>query len=327
MRKLERMLAAVLVVSAVGVVAAAWPPPADITGLPDYEVGPRAGRDSADGLHLVWFGGAAASADWRVFYQRYQGNIWTDPLPISGQGGSGPDIAVDGHDVLHVVWHAPANPEEVYYRRAENGAWGPVVDVSNSPGRSLGARVAVDASGRNLLVTWHEDGQNGGNFDILARKLTAGVWGAVENVSDDATLSRNADVAIDSAGNFHVAWEDTDSKRLYYRRRRADGIWEAKVALDTTAGRSYGAAVTVSPSNVVHVCWHDDNNGDWDIHCRSLSNGSWSPDTNVSGKPGVTDNEVSIATDAAGQLYVVWHDYNNIYFAHQKHGAWRPGYP
>src|SRR5262245_52233400 len=326
MRKLGRILAAVLVATGIGVVAADWPPAVDITGLPDYEVGPRAARDSADHLHLVWFGGAPTSGDWRVFYQTYDGHNWSEPVPISGRGAFTPDIAVDGQNALHVVWHAPANPEEIYYRRAENGVWGPIANVSNSPGRSLEARVAVDATGRNLLVTWHESDQSSGNYDILARKLTAGSWGPVENVSSDSTLSRNADVAVDSAGNFHVAWEDTDTKRLYYRRRRADGLWEPKIALDTTAGRSYGAAVTVSPSDVVHVCWHDDNNGDWDIHCRSLSGGSWSPDTNVSQNPGVTDAEVSIATDADGQLYAAWHDYNNIYFAHQKNGAWRPAH-
>jgi len=79
-------------------------------------------------------------------------------------------------------------------------------------------------------------------------------------VVDDSNLSRNCDVAIDAAGNFHVVWEDPDSKNAFYKKRNADGTYGSRVTLDATSGRSYYPAIAIAPNGYIHVAWHDDNN-------------------------------------------------------------------
>ena len=319
------LLLACLLLGALAPRAGAWTTATDLTNMPDYECAPRIERDSLNNVHMVWFGGADDASGWRIYYQKYNGVSWTSPVSISGSNASTPDIAVDGANNLHAVWHAGGNPEDIYYRKCTSGVWGGTVNISNSGARSLAARIALDPSATSILVVWHEGDMNGGNWDIAAKKCTNGVWGNVENASDDGSLSRTADVDIDSSGNYHVAWEDTDTSHLYYNKRLANGTWAGKINLDTTSGRSYGASVAVSANNYVHVVWHDDNT-DWDIHYRCHNGSSWGSDTNISNNPGVTDCGAAVDTDSNNDAFVSWHDYDHIYYRHTKAGVWRPWY-
>jgi len=304
----------------------AWTTPTDITNWPDYECGPRTGRDSANRIHLVWYGGAPDSTGWRIYYQMYDGVNWSSPTSISGSNASTPDIAVDGADNLHVVWHAGGNPEDIYYRKCTGGVWGSTVNLSNSSGqRSMTPRIAVDAAGNDMLVAWHEDKQTGGNWDIMARRCLSGTWGSLENVSADSTLSRTADVVRDTSGNYHAAWEDIDTKNVFYSKRDTGGSWSARAPIDTTSGRSYGVALAIDSSNGVHAVWHDDND-DWDIAYRYRSGSGWGPVANISNHPGVVDCGAHLDVDANGNVFVAWHDYDNIYYCEKRNGSWRPWY-
>lgn len=318
---------AVLVLAGAG--AGAWTTPADVTNLSDYECGPRTGRDAANRIHLVWYGGAPDSTAWRIYYQVYDGAGWTSPVSISGANASYPDIAVDGADNLHAVWHAGGNPEEIYYRKCTGGVWGATVNLSNTAGaRSLSPRIAVDPTANDMLVVWHEDKQTNTNWDVIGKRYVGGAWGSLENVSADSTLSRCADVVRDALGNYHVAWEDTDTNHVYYRKRDAGGSWAATTAIDTNSGRSFGVALAVDASNGVHAVWHDNNtaNDDWDITYRYRSGSSWGSVVNISNNPGVTDCGAGMDVDSNGNVFVAWHDYNSIYYAEKRNGSWRPWY-
>jgi hypothetical protein len=306
----------------------AWNAPVDITDIQNgfYELAPRAIRDSANRVHLIWYGNADDSTGWTINYQRYDGTNWTAPATISGANTANPDIAIDGADNLHVVWNAGGNPEEIYYRKSTAGVWGTIQNLSNSGAqRSIAPRLAVDTTGNSILVVWHESGQTGDNWDILSRKYTGGVWEPIENVSNDNNLSRSADVVVDAGGAFHIAWEDLGSNNLFYRKRNTDGTYGVKIALDQGSGRSFGAALAISPNGHIHAAWHDDNNG-WEIVYREYNGSTWSAVVNVSQNPGVTDAQAAIECDASNQVHIAWHDYANIYYAHTVAGAWRPQY-
>lgn len=303
--------------------------PVDITNWPDYECGPRTGRDAMNRIHLVWYGGAADSTGWRIYYQMYDGVGWTSAVAISGASAACPDIAVDGTNNLHVVWHAGGNPEDVYYRKCAGGVWGATVNLSNTSGqRSMTPRIAVDPTGNDILVAWHESGQTNANWDIIARRYLSGTWSSLENVSADNTLSRNADVVRDTLGNYHVAWEDTDTKNAFYRKRDAGGSWGATAAIDTTSGRSFNVSLAIDASNGIHAVWHDNNpvNDDWDIAYRYRSSSGWGSVVNLSNQPGVTDCGAGMDVDSNGNVFVAWHDYNDIYYCEKRNGSWRPWY-
>ncbi len=303
-----------------------WTVPVDITNGPDYEVGEQLAVDSSDNIHMVWYGDGSEASSWNICYQMYNGSSWSSKVVISGDYAMHPDVAVDGNGDIHVVWDQGGNPSDVYYRKKSGGSWGSIVNLSNSASRrSLCPRLAVDSSGNNILVAWHEDKQVGDNWDILACKCTSGSWGNLENVSGDSTLSRTADVGVDSSSNFHVAWEDTDTRHAYYRKRNSNNTWNGRVTLDTTSGRSYTPHIAVSSNDYVHIAWHDDND-DWDIAYRYYNGSSWSSVTNVSNNPGVVDCYAGITTDSNDDVHIVWKDYHDIYYAHTVDGTWADWY-
>jgi hypothetical protein len=319
-----KLIALVLCLAAMR--GASWNTPADITALADYEVGARVDRDSAGNVHLIWYGGVD-SASWQINYQSWNGASWSAPVTISGSAAGTCDVAVDANGDVHAVWNAGGNPEEVYYRKRTAGVWGATVNLSNSGERSLTPHLAVDPAGTNILVAWHESAQTGGDWDILIRRFANGVWQPVENISQDSTLSRNADVAIDAGGAFHLVWEDLGTKNLFYRKRNIDGTYSAKTPLDTTAGRSYGGSIAVSANGHIHVAWHDDNS-DWEIFYRRFNGSVWETPINVSQRvdPDHADHSANVTTDANNDAHIVWSDYQNIYYAHSLGGVMRPGY-
>lgn len=310
--------------------ALAWNGPFDIT-LPYFstgrEVGPRAATDGAGNLHVVWFGqGSSDNADqWRIYYQSYNGTSWSTPLAIGPVGAGSPDIAVDASNNLHVSFDSNEN---IYYMKRTGGVWSAVTPVQDNASKSLTPRLAVNGAGTSILIGWHENGQVGGTYDIMARKYTGGTWEAIENVSSDSGLSRNCNLVIDSAGNFVVAWEDVTANHSYFRQRNAGGGWGAKTQIDTTSDRAYGPSVAIDTSNNLHFTWHDDSSGDWDQYYRMrTAGGAWaSGPVNVANHAGVTDCCGDVGVDNTGTPYVVWADYQNIYFTRKSGPSFLPWY-
>lgn len=304
--------------------AAGWTAPSNITNLGVREVGPRIAADGSGNLHLVWYGGTDPDdADhWKVWYQVYNGSSWIVRQEISGSGAGSPDIAVDGAGNVHVVWHQ-GNPAEIFYRRKTASGWESIQQLSSTSGKGLIPRVACDPTGNHVLVVWHEDFRPATHFEIVAMKNTNGTWGAMENVSNDPSLSRNANVAIDASGTFHIAWEDPEVNHAYYRSRSVAGVYSGKVSLDNSSGRSYGPDVAVGGDGRVHFAWHEDPDS-WEIYYRSVLGGVWTSAIDLSNIAGETECCANIGIDADDQAWVVWHDYNNIYVSRQIGGTFQP---
>lgn len=303
-----------------------WTPPVNISGLPSGSraFGPRAAVDGNNLVHLVYPGGLDPAANWRLNYRFYNGSAWSSNLVLGSPGVGGCDIAVDGANNLHVVWHGDANPEEVYYIKRTGSTWGAAVNLSGTAGRSLFPRITVNSAGTVILVAWHESGQVGGEFDVLARKFSGGAWGTIANLSADNTLSRNPNVVMDAAGNIYVCWEDVGTSHSYYRRHTAAGAWEGRIQIDNSTNRAFGPDMWITPNGALHFAWHDDSAGNWELYYRNRSGTTWSGIHNVSLEPALTDAGADIRADSNGNLRMVWHDYDDIWYSYWSGGGWAP---
>ncbi|GMU22260.1 MAG: hypothetical protein AMXMBFR13_23480 [Phycisphaerae bacterium] len=310
--------------------AIAWNPAVNVSNQPSgaRAFGPRIVRDHADTLHVVWTGGSDPSTSWRVKYQSYSGGAWSGIEDLSGPNGTRPDVAVDAGDVLHVCYEEAAE-KNIWYRRRTPSGWSERVNL-RSGGRSIASRIAVDPAGTRMLVAWHEDGQVGGEWDIGVNVFANGAWSGFQNISQDSALSAWPRVAIDQGGNFHVVWV-SDGKHIYYRRLAASGTWGPRTEIHHTSTRGGLGDIAVSPDNVVHVVLQEDSgDGGWEIKHRSLTGTTWSPATNLSNRLGATDDiSASIVADASNRLFVVWHDYANVFFSSRlaPGGAWSAAQP
>jgi hypothetical protein len=70
------------------------------------------------------------------------------------------------------------------------------------------------------------------------------------------------------------------------------------------------SAVAVDGQKRVWVFWSAAQNGNYDIHAKVMTNGTWSRETFLSHDPGMDVNPVA-ATDSSGHVWVAWQGYRN----------------
>ncbi|NVM04730.1 MAG: hypothetical protein HWN67_20590 [Candidatus Helarchaeota archaeon] len=161
-------------------------------------------------------------------------------------------------------------------------------------------------------------------------------WANATVISDDPTGWNNGDswypaIAIDSAGNVHVVWEDwtigewgTDIE-IMYANYTAMGWSNATVISDDATGwnteTSYDPDIAIDGDGNVHVVWYDDTDsvGEWgtdlEIMYANRTGAGWSNATVISDDAtGWNDGSSlypDIAIDGNGNVHVVWGDATN----------------
>ena len=127
-------------------------------------------------------------------------------------------VAAAAGDV-YVLWNddAPGNYDTfVRIRRSGEPAFGAPLNVSDTPGHSFGAEIALDTatSNRDAYVAWsdgtrHDPPAAIGSREVYVRpiRLAGASLGAAVNVSANAALSIDPEIAA-SGGNVYVAWAD-----------------------------------------------------------------------------------------------------------------------
>src|SRR5262249_42557243 len=91
--------------------------------------------------------------------------------------------------------------------RAEAGAWGPSVPLSTAGQNSPNVRLGSDAAGDQVAVWEREAGTNEYVVEAAVRPAL-GTWSTAVEVSTAALGSRNPAVAVNSAGDAIVAWQE-----------------------------------------------------------------------------------------------------------------------
>lgn len=175
---------------------------------------PKIAIDSHDNLHVVWYDYTdydSSGIDWDIFYKHWNATtgVWTTTGVVSTQSTGDsyyPNIAIDSHDNLHVVWNDWTNyvgsgtDVDIFYKHwnATIAIWNATEVVSTeSPGDSWLPNIAIDSQD-NLHVVWHahtDYDSSGGDADILYKYATT-------------ATSSNPNMVIDTQATLYIAWYD-----------------------------------------------------------------------------------------------------------------------
>ncbi|MEW5985988.1 MAG: hypothetical protein AB1791_05090 [Chloroflexota bacterium] len=161
------------------------------------------------------------------------------------------------------------------------------------------------------------------NYDLYyVERSAAGVWSAVQNLTNSAAEDSWPQMVIGDDGTAHVAWERTfeyDSD-IYYMRRTG-GVWSAPEVASTDGATYYGPELAVDSDNNVHIAW-----GGLEVYYRRRSSfGVWEAQQTIY-VSDYTASRVGLAVDGQGNAHIVFPDSSsstsrNIYYTFVPSGS------
>lgn len=182
--------------------------------------------------------------------------------------------------------------------------------------------IAVADNG-NYVVVWQSQGQDGQGWGVYARLYNSSGTALTGEFQVNTTTSKDQldpRVAMDSAGNFVVAWtsqaQDGDlgsNGNIYFQRYDSAGnaLGGETLANNATSGNQQNAAVAYEHlTNTFAVTWSSDtgdSNG-WGVYVRRFNaNGTAIANQTLVNTTTSNDQRYSdIAGDDFGNYYIVW---------------------
>lgn len=275
-------------------------------------------QEEIDGYYEIYFkrstdGGATWDADKRLTTKT--SDSWNPSVAISGS-------------VVRVVWEDERQGNsEIYYKTSTDGGvtWGADTRLTNDPANSWNPTVAV--SGLDVHVTWYDDRNGSGNWEIYYKRSADGglSWGAETRMTNNSHISRYPCIAV-SGSAVHLVWHDDrdGNYEIYYKQSTDGGLsWGADTRLTNAADISMYPNVTVSGS-VVHLVWFDMRDGNYEIYYKRSTDGgtTWEADTRLTNDLAFSFYP-SVAV-SGNTVHVVWQENrdgnNEIYYKRNPTG-------
>jgi hypothetical protein len=237
-----------------------------------------------------------------------------------------PKIATAPNGNFVVVWEDDNDDNgvgQIYARGFDpdgNAIFSQIAVNSVPAGEQRHPDVAIDDAGR-FVVTWEDDQDGNGSFQILARGFNANGTERFHDMTVNTVAggqqSRPA-VACDSSGNFVVAWEDDQDGNGFYQilARGFTAAGAQRIATFTVntvaAGEQFNPAIGMSNTGDFVVAWEDDQEDDglFQIYHRGFTatGGNRFAQKAVNTNTAGQHTEPSIGMANNGDYVVAWED-------------------
>ena len=217
-------------------------------------------------------------------------------------------IATSG-DTVWVAWQGYRDKADtVFLRQYRNGNWDERLTVTERPGDLF--MTAVAAAAGKATVVWSE--HEGANFHLRARTYDGRSFGMVENVTSGAGSNLFHQVASDTAGNLHVAYQSWRGGRSgIYLRSKVNGRWGKEIEISDGArdprANDWDAAVAVDRTGTAWVAWDSYGTGSYNVLLRPVRNGTAGPLLKVTDSTRYHAHP-SVAVDERNRVWVAYEE-------------------
>lgn len=250
-----------------------------------------------------------------------------------------PDLAVDSHGNVHVVWNETKTEkdrdiERVFYSMWDGDQWLPYNDIVAPQPDIIRNSIAIDSFDRlHLIYGW---------FGLHYKSVEATeAWSAAAWSTPRTANSRGGSYTSDVTvyeNSVYVVYDDKGAVNedspclsgcadMFFRASPDLGrTWQKPVPLYPTNGGSARGQIEVDPAGVIHVSWDEgwdrfsgvSSPNQYGIYMNSKDGGAtWSEPTFVN-YPTQSNFQLSVGADGKGGVLLVWrtnsNDYPGIYY-------------
>ncbi len=257
-------------------------------------------------------------------------NVQVDRPPAYTAASPSLKVGSDGVAYLAFAgWGGGVTQADIFFTKSLDGGqtWTTPVRVNNDAGGANQAEPALALDNVNRIYVVWTDSRNGNNDVFCAKSTDGGLsFSANVRVNDVTTNSQSEpDVTVDPVNPslVHAAWTDTRSAitgpDIFYANSTDAGLSfnpSLRVNNDATTSEQGEPAIATAPNRDVYLVWSDPRTAarGRDIYFSKSSDrgAGWAPNNPVNDDPGTAaQGEPTIATDAAGMIYVAWTDNRN----------------
>jgi hypothetical protein len=236
---------------------------------------------------------------------------------VLGEGLS-PQLAVDAAGNATVIWNRRRGydvPHDLVVTRSTlhlrridaDGSLGPVVDLPAEGGLNQFARLAIEPSGRAVLVWVHEQD---GLFGLRARLVGRdGRLGAGRDLSVPTLqpITARADAAIGSDGTASITWAAPSESGVTVVLRQLSPRGLGRLRAVTPVGSFSDPRVEVAEDGSAMVAWLQARSGSNEVvAARRLRIDGRLGNTRLLSPPAPHVSEPALAADDLGRLTIVW---------------------
>jgi hypothetical protein len=255
---------------------------------------------------------------------------WSTAVDVSTSGflTSDPEIAIDADGVMTAIWsHVGVSTKTIQVSTSSDGqVWTSPVNVSPISHEAIQPHLVVDRTGAVTAIWTNSTGAD--SIWTSQRERGATTWSSPVQLSETAEETAEAQIVVDSNGNFTTIFNNLDAHKIQSRTSDDGVTWDAIVTLAQESDSQYlrGPHLAVDGSGRVTGIWRAydrDNDGKMVVARSSVNPGVWSSATTLFGGDA---NEPRIAATESGLTTVTARsDFSEVEIqsrSSQDGGAW-----
>jgi len=269
---------------------------------------------------------------YHIWANKYvSGTGWAGAVSIDSSGvldAKEPAVAVDVNGNAMAVWRqTDGTTYKIWANHFVAGTgWGTsgLIDIDTG-GFDYSPQIAFD-SGGNAIAVWLR--RDGSAYSIRARRYVNGTgWDSVIAIlSVKLGYSQDPRIAMDSAGNAFVVWNQVDVYPVIsaWSCRYVSGTgWETAVVIETDdSGYTYNARIAVTPSGDAFAAWEQSDGTRYNIVANQYVAGiGWGSAQTISSPGGDGTQWPALALNGAGNAVVAWEQFSYGSNSHKIYAA------
>lgn len=303
-----------------------WSAPTAISRPGQRSTAPVLSLDAQGQAYVSWTEWTGAGGGRNMMFATNAGGAWRPALVVSPLDYDAiddvgfPTVAATPSGAAWVAFHDAdfaLNHMIIKGARYAGGAFGPVANISQTPGATSYVVLGVSPIDETLHAIWMDGSVREWDLATRFRDGTTGEWAAPDIFPVQPNVSKATyqieHMAFDPHGTAHLVYQTRFNKaQVWYTQNRTPKNLETWTTPFNVAPNTLLSdvlpRVQADADGDAYVVWHEISNGNEEVLLRRTVNGAWQATENISQSASASENP-SVAVDPVSkEIFVVWQE-------------------